>query len=115
MPLSGLPGNGPTIPDGAQRVSITDTDTSNTPKVDVTVLEDTSRQYDDAPLKTGNDGTPTATCTASGLLTGDPPEVDVPQAGVAPDGWLCDEAEVSYNVGEYATWSATWNYYGGGS
>jgi len=113
MPLSTVPSGGPTLPGGAQKVSLKAMDTtSQTKKVDVTVLGDTARVYDDPPLLDGDSGAPTASCTASGLLTGSEPEVDAPQAGTGPSGWLCDEVEISYSVGEYATWSATYNYYG---
>lgn len=112
MPLSGIPSGGPGLPSGVLKVSLKNMDTSaSTQKVDVTVLGDNARVYDDPPLKDGNAGAPTANCTASGLLDGDGPEVDEPQPGVPPAGWLCDEAELTYSVGEYATWSATWNYY----
>lgn len=112
MPLSSVPVGGPTLPDGAQKVSLKAMDTtSQTKKVDVTVLGDIARVYEDPPLLDGNAGEPTATCTASGVLSGTAPEVDAPVAGVAPAGWLCDEAEISYSVGEYATWSVTYNYY----
>lgn len=112
MPLSTIPSGVPSLPAGVQKISLKDVDTtSGDKKIDVTVLGDTERMYDDPPLLSGDSGQPTKTCTASGLLDGTGPEVDAPQVGVAPSGWLCDEAEISYSVGEYATWSATWNYY----
>jgi hypothetical protein len=112
MPLSDIPGGVPSLPDGAQKVSLKAMDTTSTTKnIDVTVFGDTARVYADPPLKDGTAGAPTATCTASGLITGSGPEVDAPVAGVSPAGWLCDEVEISYSVGEYATWSATYNYY----
>lgn len=114
MPLSDVPSGVPSLPDGVQKVSLKEMDAAGTAtqKVDVTVLGDTQRVYDDPPLvEPATGGVITKTCTASGLLGSSGPEVDAPQAGVAPSGWLCDEAEITYTVGEYATWSATWNYY----
>lgn len=114
MPLSSVPAGTPGIPGGATKVSLKALDpaTEGTKKVDVTVLGDTQRVYADPPLKEGGgEGTITASCTASGYLTGGVPAVDPPEPGVAPSGWLTDEAEVTYSVGEYAQWSVTMNYY----
>ena len=77
----------------------------------MTVLGDSQREYDDPPLEDGNQNGVSATCTASGLLDGTGPEVDPVQPGQAPTGWVCEEAEISYEVGKYATWSASWSYY----
>lgn len=114
MPLSSVPAGTPSIPSGATKVSLKAMDpaTSSTKKVDVTTLGDSQRVYASPPLKDANsEGTITATCTASGYLSGGLPSVDAPEPNVTPSGWLTDEAEVTYSVGEYAQWSVTMNYY----
>lgn len=116
MPLSTLPSGGPTLPAGAQKVSLkTMADENGTSaandKVDVTVLGDTERVYASAPLKEpggGGASGATAGCSASGLLQDGGPEVD---DNTVTTGWVCEDAEITYSVGEYATWSASWNYY----
>lgn len=110
MPISSLPSGGPSIPAGAQKVSLKSIDPTATAnnKEDVTVLGDTERQYADPPLVDGGSGTATATCSASGLLTGSVPEVT--PAGTTT-GWICEDVEVTYEVGKYVTWSANWSYY----
>lgn len=111
MPLSGLPSGGPTLPSGAQKVSLKDIDTDNASsnKEDVTVLGDTEREYADPPLKDGGSSAgATATCSASGLLTGSAPSVSPLSVTT---GWVCEDAEVTYETGKYATWSANWSYY----
>lgn len=109
MPLSSLPGGGPTLPGGAQKVSLKSMDVAGTTqKVDVTVLADEERKYDCPPLKDDPATTPTASCSASGLLEDAGPEV-TPIATTT--GWICEEAEISYEVGQYAKWSASWSYY----
>lgn len=109
MPLSSLPTTGPTIPDGATRVSIKAVDTgSSTPKEDVTDLESTEREYEDAPLKDGGGSTATATCSATGFLKGSAPQVSSPSVTT---GWVCEDTEEVYEVGKYVTWSANWSYY----
>lgn len=108
MPLSTTPAGGPSIPAGAQKVSVKTIDITGTvEKVDVTVLADDERQYADSPLKDGSTK-PTGSCTASGLLDGSGPELT---SMAITTGWICEEAEISYEVGQYAKWSASWNYY----
>ena len=109
MPLSSLPTGGPTIPDGATRVSIKAIDTgSSTPKEDVTDLASDEREYADPPLKDGGGNAATATCSATGLIKGSLPEVSPSNV---KDGWICEDTEEVYEVGKYATWSANWSYY----
>lgn len=107
MALSSLPSGGPSLPAGAQKVSLKEIDSSATTKnVDVTVLADNERKYASPPLKDKTNGA-TASCSASGLLKGGEP-------GVTPitvkSGWICSDCEVTYEVGKYATWSANYTY-----
>jgi hypothetical protein len=110
MPLSTLPGVGPTIPSGATTVSIKDIEVAAaTPKEDVTVLGDTQRVYEDPCLIEAGEATATATCSASGKL-----KSDTTLAITAPattNGWICESFEKVYEVGKYATWSAEWSFY----
>lgn len=109
MPISDVPSGAPGLPSGAQRVSVKELlPGATTAKEDVTVLGDSERQYADPPLKDGGASSPTQSCTASGLLDGSPPTIS---PMTTTTGWVCEEVEVSYEVGKYATWSATWNYY----
>lgn len=115
MPLSSVPGDGPSIPDGATKVSIKNLDVTTASmsgnKEDVTDLNSTIREYADPVLVEPEDGggkSATATCSASGFLKGSPPAV-TPSNVVT--GWVCEDAEVVYEVGKYATWSANWSYY----
>lgn len=109
MPLSTLPNSGPTIPDGATRVSIKEMDTtSTTAKEDVTDLSSTEREYADPPLIDGQGNTATATCSATGFLKGSAPE---PTAIETTTGWICEDVEIVYEVGKYVTWTANWSYY----
>lgn len=109
MPLSTIPSGGPSLPDGVQRVSIKEVLVgATTEKEDVTVLGDTERQYAEPPLKEGTAATPTKNCSANGLLEDGPPAITPMSTST---GWICEESEVSYEVGKYATWSGTWNYY----
>lgn len=117
MPLSTTPEGGPTLPAGAQKVSLKSMadengESASNDKVDVTTLEDAERVYASAPLKEpgggGGGGGATASCSASGLLSGEPPMAD---DNTVTTGWVCEDAEVTYSVGEYATWSANWSYY----
>lgn len=108
MALSTLPTGGPTIPPGAQKVSLKNIDVSSTTtKVDVTVLTDSERKYADPPLKDGGASAATATCSASGLLKGSPPQVT---DTTVKSGWICEDTEVVYEVGKHATWSANWSF-----
>lgn len=108
MPLSGLPSGGPSIPGGAQKVSLKDIDAdSATANVDVTVLGDTQREYASPPLKDAGANGATATCSASGLVMGTGP---TPTSG-ALSGWVLEDYEEVYEAGKYVTWSANWSYY----
>lgn len=110
MPLSTIPGAGPTIPSGATSVSIKDIEVAAaTPKEDVTVLGDTSRQYASPPLVEAGKATATATCSASGKLKSDT-TLAITSAATTT-GWICESFEKSYEVGKYATWSAEWSFY----
>lgn len=109
MPLSTIPASGPTIPAGAQKVSLKQIDTSSTTKnVDVTVLGDTQRQYASPPLKDGGADTPTATCSASGLMKSS--TTLATSASNVTSGWILEDYEKVYEAGKYATWSANWSY-----
>lgn len=112
MPLSGIPSGTPSLPAGVQRVSLKDMSAEGAAadKVDVTTLSDVARVYASPPLVEpgGGAGGATVSCTASGLLSDAGPVAD--EASVTT-GWVCEDAEITYSVGEYATWSATWNYY----
>jgi hypothetical protein len=81
---------------------------ATTQKEDVTTLSDSQRVYADPPLKDVEAGGATASCTASGFLEGAPPQIT--PANVT-EGWICEESEVTYEVGKYATWSGSWSYY----
>lgn len=119
MSLSTVPSGVPTLPAGAQKVSLkTMADEEGTSaandKVDVTTLDDTERVYASAPLKTpgGSGNGATASCSASGVLSDSGPMAD---DNTVTTGWVCEDAEITYAVGEYATWSASWSYYPSGS
>lgn len=121
MPLSSLPSGGPTIPAGAQKVSLKEIDTTTTPAteyVDVTTLEDSERMYAAPPLKepAGGASNVTASCSASGVQKGylpepDPVQLDQDGNVIQPTGWVCEDTEVTYEAGKHVTWSANWNYY----
>lgn len=106
--LSGMLTGGPSIPAGAQKISLKDLDGSaTTAKEDVTDLSQTERKYAKPPLTdTGANGA-TATCSASGLLKGDAPAITPASTKY---GWICTDTEVVYEVGKYATWSANWSF-----
>lgn len=109
MPLSSLPTSGPSIPAGATTVSIKHVDTSSsTQKEDVTDLSSTAREYAEPVLKDSAATTASATCSASGILKGTAPQ---PTAISVTTGWVCEDTEVTYEVGKYAAWSASWSYY----
>lgn len=108
--LSVLPTSGPTIPAGANKVSLKAMDTSSsTPKVDVTVLGDTERKYASPPLLDAGENTANASCSASGLLKSNTTLAITSSATTT--GWICEDYEKVYTAGEYATWSASWSYY----
>lgn len=110
MPLSTSPAGGPTIPSGAKTVSIKNIETTGaTPKEDVTVLGDASRQYAAAPLIESGTATATATCSVSGNLKSDT-TLAITAANVTT-GWICESYEKSYEVGKYATFSVEFSYY----
>lgn len=108
MALSQVLSGGPSIPAGAQKISLKNLDTAaTTAKEDVTDLSSSQREYADPPLRDKAANGVTATCSASGLLKGGVPEPSPP--GVTT-GWICTDTEVTYEVGKYATWSANWEY-----
>lgn len=110
MPLSSLPSSGPTIPAGAQKVSLRDIDPSATAaREDVTTLEDSERVYAAPPLRDGGANAATATCSASGLVKSGT-SLAVSESSVTT-GWICDDYEITREVGRYATWSANWSYF----
>lgn len=106
--LSGPLTGGPTIPAGAQKISLKYIDAAaSTSKEDVTDLSDASRQYAAPPLTDTGAAGASATCSASGILKGTEPEVT---PITTKYGWICTDTEVVYEVGKYATWSANWSY-----
>jgi len=110
MPLSTTPGGGPTIPAGAKTVSIKNIEKAGaTPKEDVTVLGDTSRQYASPPLVEAGTNTATKTCSVSGNLKSNTTLAVTSAATVT--GWICESYEKTYEVGKYATFSAEFSYY----
>lgn len=121
MPLSSLPSSGPSLPAGAQKVSLKQIDpetASASNMVDVTTLADTQRMYASPPLveAAGGAGGATSTCSASGVVKGtvptaDPLEFDSEGQPITATGWVCEDAEVVYEVGKHATWSANYSYY----
>lgn len=116
MPLASVPAGAPGLPGGAQKVSLKNIDptAAATNKIDVTTLSSTQREYADPPLldsTAAGGGTITATCTASGLLGSSGPAVTPVVAGQTPTGWVCTDAELTYEVGKYVAWSASYSYY----
>ena len=110
MPISTLTSPGPTIPSGAKTISFKDIETAGaTPKEDVTVLGDSTRQYAAPPLIEGGTKTATKTCSVSGNLKSDTTLAIT--AAATTTGWICESYEKSYEVGKYATWSAEFSYY----
>ena len=110
MPISTLPSTGPTIPAGAQKVTLKDMDvSSSTAKEDVTDLSDAERKYADPPLRDGGANSATATCSASGIVKSST-SLEI-SASTVTTGWICDDYEITREVGKYATWSANWSYY----
>lgn len=110
MPLSTLPSPGPTIPSGAKTVSVKQMETAGaTPKEDVTVLGDTSRQYASPPLIEAGTATATKTVSVSGNLKSDT-TLALTAAGTVT-GWICESYEKTYEVGKYATYSVEFSYY----
>jgi hypothetical protein len=110
MPISTLTSPGPNIPSGAKTISFKDIETAGaTPKEDVTVLGDTSRQYAAPPLVDGGTKVATKTCSVSGNLKSDTELVIT--AAATTTGWICESYEKSYEVGKYATYSVEFSYY----
>jgi hypothetical protein len=110
MPISTLTSPGPTIPSGAKTISFKDIETAGaTPKEDVTVLGDSTRQYAAPPLIDGGTKVATKTCSVSGNLKSDTTLAIT--AAATTTGWICESYEKSYEVGKYATWSAEFSYY----
>jgi hypothetical protein len=83
--------------------------TASTKKEDVTDLSDTERVYEDPPLKDVGADSPTATCSASGVMKSGT-SLAITAANVQT-GWICEDYEITREVGKYATWSANWSYY----
>lgn len=109
MPLSSLPNGGPTIPAGAKTVTIKDVDVAaSVAQEDVSDLASTEREYAEPVLVESGENAATATCSASGNLKASPP---LPTPIGTTTGWICEETEVVYEVGKYATWSASWSFY----
>lgn len=109
--LSSLPSPGPTLPANCTNVKVQTVGAdvvSSGNRMDVTVLGDTERKYQNAPLK---DVDPLA--DGSGIT-----QVVVAQFfGVAPEpdpagstGWVCTEVETEYAVGEFVKGSATYKF-----
>ncbi len=110
MPISTVNSSGPGIPSGAKTISFKDIETSGaTPKEDVTVLGDTSRQYAAPSLVEGGTNVATKTVSVSGNLKSDT-TLAITAANVTT-GWICESYEKSYEVGKYATWSAEFSFY----
>lgn len=110
MPLSTLPSPGPTIPSGAKTVSVKQMETAGaTPKEDVTVLGDATRQYASPPLIEAGTATATKTVSVSGNLKSDTTLAITAAATVT--GWICESYEKVYEVGKYATYSVEFSYY----
>ena len=110
MPISTLTSPGPTIPSGAKTISLKDIETTGaTPKEDVTILGDTSRQYAAAPLVEGGTATATKTVSVSGNLKSDT-TLSITDAATTT-GWICESFEKNYEVGKYATFSVEFSYY----
>lgn len=110
MPISTVPGGGPTIPSGAKTVSIKDIEVATaTPKEDVTTLADTAKVYEDPPLIDAGEATATKTCSVSGNLKDDT-TLALTAANVN-NGWICESYEKVYEVGKYATYSVEFSFY----
>lgn len=108
--LSDLPTiAGLTLPAGATNVKVKSSAADPTSqKVDVTVLSDTERVYQDAPLVDvgggANDG---ITETVSVSFFGTPPAVNTNSAAT---GWICTETEEEFAVGDFIKGTATYVY-----
>jgi hypothetical protein len=110
MPISTLTSPGPTIPSGAKTISFKDIETAGaTPKEDVTVLGDSTRQYASPPLVDGGTKVATKTCSVSGNLKSDTELVIT--AAATTTLWICESYEKVYEVGKYATYSVEFSYY----
>ena len=110
MPLSTLTNPGAPIPSGAKTISLKDIETAGaTPKEDVTVLGDASRQYAAPPLIEAGTATATKTLSVSGNMKSDTTLALTAAATVA--GWICESYEKNYEAGKYATWSAEFSFY----
>ena len=110
MPLSTLTNPGAPIPSGAKTISLKDIETAGaTPKEDVTVLGDASRQYAAPPLIEAGTATATKTVSASGNMKTD--TVLALTIAATVTGWICESYEKNYEVGKYATWSAEFSFY----
>ena len=108
--LSTMPSPGPTLPANCTNVKVrnigADPASSNN-KIDVTVLTDTERVYQKAPLV---DVDPGAEDGVKQMVTasffGAAPEPDPPGS----TGWVCTEVETEYAVGEFVKGTATYVY-----
>lgn len=109
--LSTMPNPGPTLPDNCTNVKVQNVGpdlASSANRRDVTVLSDTERKYQAAPLvdvdplANGNGITQIVVAQFFGVA----PEPDEPGA----TGWVCTEVETEYAVGEFVKGSATYKY-----
>jgi hypothetical protein len=109
--LSSMPSPGPTLPANCTNVKVQTVGVdvvSSGNRMDVTVLEDTERQYQDAPLVDVDplaDGSGVAQIVVAQFF-GEAPEPD--PAGST--GWVCTEVETEYAVGEFVKGTATYKY-----
>jgi hypothetical protein len=108
--LSSMPSPGPTLPANCTNVKVNTTGvdvTSTGNRMDVTVLDDSERKYQNAPLvdvdPLHDDG---VTETVVAQFFGVAPEPD--PAGST--GWVCTEVETEYAVGEFVKGTATYKY-----
>lgn len=105
MGLSVAVSPGPSLPSGLISVKVKNVGNdpaSSANQKDVTVLGDTARQYQDAPLK-DRAGLTTVTATFYGSAP------SVTPMGTTT-GWICTESETEAAVGEFQKGSATWVY-----
>jgi hypothetical protein len=111
MPLSSMPSPGPSLPANCTNVKVQTTGVdvvSSGNRMDVTVLSDAERKYQNAPLVdvdplAGNSGSAQVVVAQ---FFGVAPEPSAPGA----TGWVCVEVETEYAVGEFVKGSATYKY-----
>ena len=108
--LSGVPSVGPTLPGDLISVTVSSASgEASVQKVDVTTLNDSSRQYAFPPLidAGGNSGADSQTVTAEFYASG---VSDVTVSSPGATGWVCTQVDYDYSVGEFIKGSATWVY-----